>query len=138
MSSTFDNLIVSQCGSLLISVIWNSLILDVCFFPRLKKFSLIISLNKLSAPFSLFCFWNHRSSRRKDQWTHRQGSGIHSQCLISPFSFFSISPLIKWILLPCLSSLIYSSTWSTWTPLLILFLVQLLYYLTLWFLFGTF
>lgn len=58
LSLSFDILIIMylQCGSLQVSLIWNSLgflHLDVCFLTQVGKFLGIISSNKISAPPSL-------------------------------------------------------------------------------------
>ena len=58
LSLIFDILITMYwCGPLWLHLVWDSryfLVLDVCFLPKLGRFSAVISSNKFSAFLSLF------------------------------------------------------------------------------------
>lgn len=58
MSLTYDKLVMFLCvdffGFIIVGSLWDFLNVDIHFLPQTEKFLAIISLNKLSDPFSHF------------------------------------------------------------------------------------
>lgn len=112
---TFDNLIiiclgVDFFGFMFFEFCWAPWIWMSPSFTRLGTFSAIITLNKLSCPFSLFSFWDFHNAYNGPCW-----------CRLSPlrflhsFSFFSSFCSFDWNIFNdvSLSLLILSSDYSS-------------------------
>lgn len=101
---------------------WDSLCfldLNICFLPRLKEFSVIISLNTFSAPFSLFSPLGPLQCKHQDTWYYPKDS-LKVFTSLKYSVFFHLVVDFQYCCPDCWLILLYHPI-CCWLPLYILF-----------------